>query len=69
MPLAHESPTIPSLSMLVLNLFSDPMRAAEIVYNDIVFDGIKNWIANNGPDLDLDEVIASLGRYIVGNPA
>ena len=47
----------------------DPVRAAEIVYDDIVFDGIKNWIANNGPDLDLDEVIASLGRYIVENPA
>jgi len=47
----------------------DPAHAAEIIYDDIVFDGTKNWIANNGPDLDLDEVIASLGRYIVENPA
>ena len=47
----------------------DPRLAAEIIYDDIVFDGTKNWIANNGVDLDLDEVIEALGRYIVENPA
>jgi len=48
---------------------SDPVHAAEIIYDDIVFKGTKNWIANNGRHLDLDEVIAALGRYIVDNPA
>ena len=48
---------------------SDPALAAEIIYDDIVFDGAKNWVANNGRHLDFDEVIEALGRYIIENPA
>ena len=46
----------------------NPERAAEIIYDDIVFDGTKNWIAEHAPGLDLDEVIAALARYM-GTPA
>ena len=41
-------------------------RAAEVVYDDIVFPALKEWILSG--NLDLDAVIDALGRYIVDNP-
>jgi len=39
---------------------------AEQVYDAIVYPGITKWI--EGTDLDLDDVIYALARYIVDNP-